>query len=313
MPELMQDELWGSISMDKYVSPETDSTVSVKTSHHQLLPPLLTALDPSAENEQQDEPCEILRQLPEIPNELLRCSPRCQVVYYEGAGLWRDMDVGSEFFDLCMRPLETATLERRRRALIPRASGRVLEIGAGTGVNLPFYDFTRLSELHLTDTQIREKLLQRAGLEGNGRRSTAAEHRPEIRFRDREKIRLHEAGAENLPFADRSFDSAVFTLVFCTVTNPLAGFSELRRVLKPGGRAYFIEHVVSRKPSLRHGMNLINGPWRILTGGCNINRNTADTIREAGFEIEDFHHSSKGLIISGAAFVPTEHRPTRHS
>ncbi|HUX19731.1 MAG TPA: SAM-dependent methyltransferase, partial [Spirochaetia bacterium] len=72
------------------------------------------------------------------------------------------MDIGSEVFDLCMKPLEVAALDRRRRELIPQATGTILELGAGTGANLPYYDFTRVRELHLSDPELRTKLLKRA-------------------------------------------------------------------------------------------------------------------------------------------------------
>lgn len=211
------------------------------------------------------------------------------------------MDIGSEVFDLCMRPLETSTLERHRRALIPYASGKVLELGAGTGVNLRYYDFSRVSELHLSDPEVRESLLRRAGIAGEQSRPSNPEFVLDTGHRDR--VRIHEVGVENLPFADSFFDSVVFTLVFCMVKNPLAGLREIRRVLKPTGRAYFIEHVVSENHLLRQGMNFINRPWRVLTGGCNINRDTAAAIREAGFEIDDFRSSAKGLFISGIASI----------
>lgn len=207
------------------------------------------------------------------------------------------MDIGSEVFDLCMRPLEAATLEERRRRLIPQACGTVLELGAGTGVNLPYYEFSNIRELHLSDPEIREKLQRRAGLDG----LAVDDPRVLIDRRYRERVRMHEAGAERLPFPDDYFDSVVFTLVFCMVRNPLAGFAEIRRVLKTTGRAYFIEHVISENPSLRRSMKLLNRPWYLLSGGCNIDRDTEGALRKAGFRIEQLHRSAKGLIISGIA------------
>lgn len=209
------------------------------------------------------------------------------------------MDLGSDVFDLCMWPLEAGALQRRRRDLIPQAGGRVLELGAGTGANLPFYDYSRISELHLTDPRIRAKLLARSELDGG----QFEENLRAAGFGCRDRICIHEAGAERLPFPEGYFDAVVFTLVFCMVGDPLSGLREVRRVLHPAGRLYFIEHVISERPGLRGGMELLNRPWSFLTGGCNINRDTAATIHEAGFAIESLERSANGLIISGVASI----------
>lgn len=202
------------------------------------------------------------------------------------------MDIGSEVFDLCMRPLEAATLDRRRRELIPQASGKILELGAGTGANLPYYNFSRVQELHVSDPDLRAKLLRRASS------SYADEAAPR-------QIHTHQIDAEAIPFANGSFDSVVFTLVFCSVTRQLEGLREVRRILRPNGRVYFIEHVISDRTGLRRGMNFLNRPWHFISGGCNINRDTEAAIREAGFEIDDFKRSAKGLMISGIAYLPS--------
>lgn len=202
------------------------------------------------------------------------------------------MDLGSEVFDLCMKPLETAALDRRRRGLIPQAAGNVLELGAGTGANLPYYDFSRVEELHLSDPDLREKLLKRA--------STGSPAGGEAR-----RVHAHQVDVEKIPFPDRSFDSIVFTLVFCMVRNPIEGLLEIRRVLKEHGRVYFIEHVISENATVRKGMNVLNRPWHFLSGGCNINRDTEAVIRQTGFEIGDFQRSAKGLMISGIAYLPS--------
>ena len=201
------------------------------------------------------------------------------------------MDIGSEVFDLCMKPLEAAALDRRRRELIPQASGTVLELGAGTGVNLPYYDLSRIEQLHLSDPDLREKLLDRA-VRRLGRSS------------EPRRVHAHQVEVESIPFPDHTFDSVVFTLVFCMVANPLAGLREIRRVLKREGRIYFIEHVISENPALGRGMHFLNRPWSHLSGGCNINRDTGSSIRAAGFEIEELQRSARGLVISGVGYLP---------
>ena len=98
-------------------------------------------------------------------------------------------------------------------------------------------------------------------------------------------VELVQAPAEELPFADAQFDTVVSTLVLCTVSDQARALRELRRVLKPGGRLLFIEHVRSEEPRLASWQDRLNGLNRIVAHGCNCNRSTLDTIRAAGFTI----------------------------
>lgn len=155
-----------------------------------------------------------------------------------------------------------------RRDLLADASGRVVEIGSGTGVNLQHYPRT-IDELVCTEPE--EPMARRL-------RGKAAE--TDL------PVRIVEAGAEELPFEDDSFDTAVATLVLCTVQNPAAALRELSRVLKPGGRLIFIEHVRATDPGLAKWQDRLHPLWVRFGHGCHCNRSTLDTIQASPFEIE---------------------------
>jgi ubiquinone/menaquinone biosynthesis C-methylase UbiE len=170
-------------------------------------------------------------------------------------------------YDRIMAGPEKATLRSHRKALLSQAAGRVLEIGGGTGANLAFYG-ERVERLTVTEPE--EPMVRR--LERH------------VRERSVDANVVH-APAEELPFEDDSFDFAVSTLVLCTVKDQPRALSELRRVLAPGGRLLFIEHVLSADPRLARWQNRLNGFQQRVGHGCNCNRSTADGIDAAGFSI----------------------------
>jgi len=156
----------------------------------------------------------------------------------------------------------------RRRRLLEGARGAVLEIGGGTGANL----------VHYRDVD----------------RVTIAEPDPFMRSRigpklqdSRVPVEVSSAGAEALPFPDGSFDTVVSTLVLCTVPDQEAVLEEIRRVLRPGGRLLFIEHVRAAGSAARW-QDRLEPLWRRLFGGCRPNRDTIAAIEDAGFELETF-------------------------
>ncbi len=158
---------------------------------------------------------------------------------------------------------ERAGLAARRRALVAQARGRVLEIGAGTGLNLAHYD----AGLDLVLTEPDEAMAERL-------RARVAALRPAT---------VVLAGAEALPFEDGAFDTVVSTLVLCTVPDPEAALRELHRVLKPGGRLLFIEHIRSESPRWARWQDRLNAPWRAFAEGCNCNRATLDMLARSPF------------------------------
>jgi len=203
----------------------------------------------------------------------------------------RRVNYPDTLFDLFMYPLEAVSLTSKRRELMREAAGDVLELGAGTGVNLAYYDQRRVGSLTLSDLSITERVAERA-----------REFRYRAGFVNGE-VRLVEADALDLPFADESFDTVVFTLVFCSVPDQAQALGEVHRVLRPGGRIVFIEHVRPHG-SAKHLADRLNPVWHATTGECNINRETAAAIAVAGFRMERLTSSGGSFLIDGVATKP---------
>ena len=156
-----------------------------------------------------------------------------------------------------------------RRRVLQRAAGRTLEIGAGTGANLPHYPSGLVSiTLSEPNAHMRRRLRK------------AAEAAPI-------ELTLDDSPAEALGFPDASFDTVVATLVLCSVRDPAASLSEIRRVLVPGGSLVVLEHVRSADPAAAARQDRWERPWGWIAGGCHPNRDTLSAIEEAGFVIED--------------------------
>ena len=173
--------------------------------------------------------------------------------------------VYARIYDLLFRAIEENGLRDARRELVGSLSGRVLEIGAGTGLNAEHYP-EAVTDLVLTEP-----------------------HEPMARQLERKpaaaRATVVHASADDLPFPDAHFDAVVGTLVLCTVPRPDAALAEIRRVLKPGGRLMFLEHVRSPDPRRARWQDRLNRPWRAFNVGCNCNRDTEASIRAAGLEI----------------------------
>ncbi len=178
----------------------------------------------------------------------------------------------ARLYDRFMKGSEDAGLRDKRRSLLARADGRTLEIGAGTGINLELYPDS-VTELVLTepDEHMRRQLEKKAApLDAQ----------------------VVGAGAERLPFPDASFDTAVATLVFCTIPDPKTALSEISRVLKPGGRLLFLEHVRASDQRRALWQDRLERPWGWFGRGCHPNRDTAGTIEASRFEIVDSERDS---------------------
>ena len=183
-------------------------------------------------------------------------------------------------YDAFMWPQEVLFLRRQRARTAGAAVGRVLEIGVGTGLNLPFYE--EADELVGVDPD-RHMLKHAKG------RITGGAPCP---------VELTEAGAESLPFDDDEFDTVVSTLSLCTIPDPETAISEARRVLKDDGRFVFLEHIRSDKRWLGALQDLATPPWKHISGGCHWNRRSVETI-EREFELE--HLFAKGVFVQGTA------------
>jgi ubiquinone/menaquinone biosynthesis C-methylase UbiE len=171
-------------------------------------------------------------------------------------------------YDRSLRKTEDGGLREVRRETLAGAQGRTIDLGAGTGANLALYPDS-VSELVLAEPdphmvkRLREKLAR------SGRHAA-----------------LVESPAERLPFEDSSFDTAVFTLVLCTVPDPEAALAEAARILKPGGKLLFVEHVRANDPNLARWQDRLEKPWRFIGDGCHCNRDTMATIEGSPLNLE---------------------------
>jgi ubiquinone/menaquinone biosynthesis C-methylase UbiE len=178
----------------------------------------------------------------------------------------------SALYDWGLQASEDAGLRQMRSELLAGAGGRVIELGAGTGANLDLYP-DEVEELVLVEPDPHMTKRLRARLASSARDAT-----------------IVEAPAERLPVESGSFDAAVVTLVLCTVPDPVATLAEITRVLKPGGRLLFIEHVRAAEPGLARWQDRLERPWRFLADGCHCNRDTVATISASNLEVEDVIH-----------------------
>lgn len=182
-------------------------------------------------------------------------------------------------YDRQLAKVERAGLQALRRQLLADASGRVLEVGGGTGANLPFYG-TGVASLTITEPE--PPMLRRL----------------ERRVREQApQTTVLRAPAEDLPFDDDAFDVAVSTLVLCGVGDQSRALRELHRVLRPGGRLIFIEHVRSDEPGLARWQDRLNGLNRFVAC-CNCNRNTLASIQAEGFEVASVEHTRLNKVPS---------------
>lgn len=166
-------------------------------------------------------------------------------------------------YDFFMSPLEKSMLTSVRKHIIPRASGHVLEIGYGTGVNFQYYNLANVKKITALDAQ-----------------TSPVSTNTEL------PLEFFKGQAENLPFADESFDTVVETLVFCSVKNLDAAINEVLRVLKPGGIFIFMDHVLPEEKNMAALFKATNTVWPKIAGGCNLTRVPHKLIAASGLDIE---------------------------
>jgi SAM-dependent methyltransferase len=180
-----------------------------------------------------------------------------------------DHRVFAAMYDRMTASVESAGLADRRRHLLARARGDVLEIGGGTGANLVHYPRTGVDRVVVVepDGAMRRRLLKRV--------ATATV-----------PVEVHETGIEDAVFADGSFDTVVSTLVLCTVPDPHTALTRVRGLLRPGGSLLFLEHVAGIGLRLRL-QRLASPLWQRLAGACHPDRDLVGAIRTAGFTIAE--------------------------
>ena len=179
-------------------------------------------------------------------------------------GNWYERNVLPWLIDLACG---MKSVGEQRKKVIPQAQGRVLEIGIGTGLNLPFYDTGRVIELVGVEPSLRMHHLAL-------KRSRAA----------RLPVEMVGITAEKLPLADAAFDTVVSTYTLCTIPDPVAALREVRRVLRPGGRLLFSEHGRAPDENVRKWQGRIQPFWSPLAGGCKLDRDIPAILKEAGFD-----------------------------
>lgn len=175
----------------------------------------------------------------------------------------RRYDRASRFYDLLESPMEAMSLKEWRIKVMKQLYGKVLEVGVGTGKNIPYYP----DDIDITAIDFSSKMLGKA-------REKADKYK--------KAVTLMEMDAQNMDFPDNYFDCVFTTCVFCSVPDPVKGLKEISRVCKPGGKIIMIEHVRSEKAVLGVVMDLIN-PIVVNSYGANINRRTVENIKKAGF------------------------------
>jgi len=179
----------------------------------------------------------------------------------------------AKLYDRFMAGAEEACLRAWRTELLARASGAVLEVGAGTGANLPYYGAS-VTQLHATEPDVHMRVQLEAKREGF-------------------TLEVGDDSASALRAADATYDTVVATLVLCSTEDPRAALRDIHRVLKPGGQYLFLEHVAAEQHSSRRRWQSIVEPvWKRLAGNCHVTRDTESAIVAAGFDIERIERQS---------------------
>lgn len=165
-------------------------------------------------------------------------------------------------YDKLMSRLERKMLHNERYALLKNIEGKVLEIGAGTGVNFEFY-----SKNYVIAIDPDEKMIVEAGKKINGK-----------------NIEIVLASGERLPFNDNIFDTVVITLSLCTIPDPDKTLKEVKRVCKANGKLLILEHIKNENKFLFFLQNILTPMWKVFAMGCHLNRDTINTIEINNFE-----------------------------
>lgn len=196
-------------------------------------------------------------------------------------------------YDRAFQATEEAGLREMRRQALSGAGGRTIDVGAGTGANLELFP-PQVTKLVMAEPDPHMVKRLRAKLP-----------------RAATKVQVVEAPAESLPFEDSSFDTVAFTLVLCTVPNPTAALTEAARVLRPGGRLLFLEHVRSEDAGLARWQDRLEKPWRFLADGCHCNRDTVATIEASPLSVEQVEQGQLPKapplvrpLVRGSAILP---------
>jgi ubiquinone/menaquinone biosynthesis C-methylase UbiE len=184
----------------------------------------------------------------------------------------------AKWYDFFMSPLEQRKFKRIRSELLKGASGKVLELGSGTGINFPLYNnVDTVTAIEPSKSMIDRSLTKQ--------QSAVV------------PIEIVNASAENLPFEDHIFDTVVATLVFCTIPNVEKAIHELKRVCKPDGKILLFEHVKMENTVLSKMQESLTPFWKKICDGCCLNRETLKEFTNQGVKIERIEHFYKDLFV----------------
>lgn len=178
---------------------------------------------------------------------------------------WYDQRVLPHMINLVCSDSETT---RQREKIVPLATGEVLEIGFGSGLNVAHYDAAKVDKIWALEPSA-----------GMRRKATAKVRSSAV------EIEFLELPGEQIPLDDASVDTVLVTYSLCTIEDAVLALEGMRRVLKPGGRLLFCEHGIAPDEGVRRWQNRLNAPWRAVAGGCNMNRDIPAMINAAGFDI----------------------------
>jgi len=186
----------------------------------------------------------------------------------------------------------TRPILKHRRVMVPEAEGVVLEVGLGSGTNLPYYDASRVKQVIGVEPS--------EGMRTKAQRAIGRQAIP---------VELIDAPAEALPVEDRSVDTVLLTFTLCTIPDWQAALAEMRRVLKPGGRLVFLEHGLAPDAGVARWQHRIEPVWKRIGGGCHLSRPIDRMIADSGFRIDrlEADYTPKSPKIAGFVYRGIAH------
>jgi ubiquinone/menaquinone biosynthesis C-methylase UbiE len=196
----------------------------------------------------------------------------------------------ARFYSALAKKAETAGIGEHRKRLLDSSSGKIVEVGCGSGLNFFHYPDTVEKVVGVEPEEfLKLKSIQVAN-----------------QLKDKLNIEVVQGVATSLPFDDNTFDCAVTSLVLCSVDDPKKAISEMYRVVKPGGELRFYEHVRSKSPKFSQMQDRVNKFWPYFGGGCNCNRDTLGYIKDSEFEIkeaDEFNFAHSKLLAPVAPMI----------
>ena len=187
-------------------------------------------------------------------------------------------------YDAVLAPTEWMGVRDQRRRLMEGLTGRIVELAAGTGLNVPLYPETA-DEIHAVEPD--GAMLHRL-------RSRAA--------RSDTRLFLYRGNATQLPFVDGAFDGAIMTFALCTIPDPIAALDEVHRVVQSGGVLGFLEHVRSPNSRTARWQDRAAPIWGKVAGGCRLNQSTVEILESTRWDVDDLWRSGGGSVVAGQAF-----------